>query len=29
MTNEEAAANWLANGYGLEFLGSPLYASEI
>ena len=29
MSNEEAAANWLANGYGLEDLGSPLFASQI
>ena len=29
MSNEEAAANWLANGYGLEDLGSPLFALEI
>jgi len=29
MSNEEAAANWLANGYGLEDLGEPLFASKI
>ena len=29
MSNEEAAANWLANGYGLEDLGQPLFADKI